>query len=162
MTEKSEPPGLGQLLLRAFRWFEGALFAELRAEGWTDVRPAHSQVFAHLQRGGSRASDLARRAGVSRQAMSELVRELESLGYLEQVPDPANRSARIVRLTPRGVAHVRDARRIVARLEEELTPLLGDRAIAALQELADREPPTPRRASAARPSADRVGGPPPA
>ena len=61
--------------------------------------------------------------------MSELVRELQTLGYVEQVADPHNRSARIVRLTPRGVDHVRAARDIVQRLEIELATSLGPEAL---------------------------------
>ena len=134
--ERAEPdPGLGQLLLRAQRRFDTALLTRLRAAGWDDVRPAHSQVFAHLDRGGSRASELARRAGMTRQAMSELVRELQALGYVEQVDDPANRSARLVRLTPRGVEHVRAARRIVRAMEDELAGTLGQDGLQALRRL---------------------------
>ena len=135
MTRPDPDPGLGQLLLRAHRRFDTALIARLRASGWDDVRPAHSQVFAHLDRGGSRASELARRAGMTRQAMSELVRELQALGYVEQVDDPANRSARLVRLTPRGVEHVRAARRIVRAMEDELAGTLGQDGLQALRRL---------------------------
>ena len=53
---------------------------------------------------GARPTALAQRAGITKQAISQLVRELESRGYLEQAADPTDTRAKIVRLTERGVA----------------------------------------------------------
>ena len=139
MSAEPEPVEVGLMLLRAYRRFESTLISELRAAGWRDVRPAHSQVFAHLDRGGSRASDLARRAAITRQAMSELVRELETLGYVEQAAVPSNRSARLVRLTARGVEHVRAARAVVRRLEADIGATIGAAGLDALRALATGE-----------------------
>jgi DNA-binding MarR family transcriptional regulator len=53
---------------------------------------------------GARPSTLAQRAGITKQAISQLARELEARGYVEQVPDSTDTRAKIVRLTKRGLA----------------------------------------------------------
>src|SRR6476661_9371320 len=62
-------------------------------------KPAHSAVFAQISPEGSRLTDLARGANMSPQAMGELVDELESLGYVERRPHPADRRAKLITLT---------------------------------------------------------------
>lgn len=74
-----------------------AAVKELHQNGFTDVRRHH---FLHISRwmepGGVRPSELALRAGVSRQAISDLVSEMESLGYVRRQPDPSDSRARLV------------------------------------------------------------------
>ena len=62
------------------------------------------QAAALLHENGARPTALAQRAGITKQAISQLVRELEVRGYVEQVPDSTDTRAKIVRLTKRGVA----------------------------------------------------------
>ena len=57
-----------------------------------------------MDEGGTRSTVLAQRAGVTKQAMSQLVRLMERQGYLEQVPDPTDTRAKVVRMTERGEA----------------------------------------------------------
>src|SRR3954465_7333719 len=65
-------------------------------------KPKHSAVFAQLGPDGARLTDLAKRAAITPQAMGELVDELEQLGYVRREPDPADRRAKLVRLTRLG------------------------------------------------------------
>lgn len=116
---------LGQLLLRAFKWFDQGLLDRLHSTGFPELRRSHSLVFAHLDTGGTRISELARRIGVSRQAVHETVGELRRTGLVELVADPTNRSARLVVMTEEGRRSVRAARRIYADLERELASRLG-------------------------------------
>ena len=80
------------------------MMAELASGGFTDVTPAFSSLMPLLDATGARPSTLAQRAGITKQAISQLVRELESRGYVEQVPDSTDTRAKIVRLTKRGAA----------------------------------------------------------
>jgi DNA-binding MarR family transcriptional regulator len=130
----AEPVNLGQLLLRAFRWFDESLVSALHAAGWPEVTRAHSLVFAQLDPAGTRTAEIARRAGVSRQAVHQTVRELQRLGLVELVPDPANRSAKLVVATDRGRQSTRVALAALAALEVELTRRLGRRRVQALRE----------------------------
>jgi DNA-binding MarR family transcriptional regulator len=130
----AEQVNLGQLLLRAFRWFDESLVNALHAAGWPEVTRAHSLVFAQLDATGTRTAEIARRAGVSRQAVHQTVRELQRLGLVELVPDPANRSAKLVLATDRGRQSTQVALATLAALEVELTQRLGERRVQALRE----------------------------
>jgi DNA-binding MarR family transcriptional regulator len=130
----AEQVNLGQLLLRAFRWFDESLVNALHAAGWPEVTRAHSLVFAQLDATGTRTAEIARRAGVSRQAVHQTVRELQRLGLVELVPDPANRSAKLVMATDRGRQSTQVALATLAALEVELTQRLGERRVQTLRE----------------------------
>lgn len=97
-------------------------------------RPAHSNVFAHIDiEGGTRLTELARRANITPQAMGELVDDLERMGYVSRHPDPEDRRAKRIVLTPRGLACVRAAVETIAGIEDTLKALLGESALVALR-----------------------------
>jgi DNA-binding MarR family transcriptional regulator len=95
------------------------------AAGFADVRPAHSVVFRLLAPQGERVTDLAARAGTTKQAMGYLVDYLVRRGYLERLPDPTDGRAHIVRRTERGWAVNRLARDVVAAAQAEWAATLG-------------------------------------
>ncbi len=98
-------------------------------------RPAHSAVFAHIDVvGGTRLTTLATRANITPQAMGELVDNLERLGYVLRQPDPDDRRAKRIVLTPHGVASVVAAVRTIAGIEADLKSLLGAAGLAALHD----------------------------
>ena len=134
-----EQTNLGQLLLRAFRWFDERLIAALHAAGWPELTRAHSLVFAHLDTKGTRTADIARRAGISRQAVHQTVQELQRLGLVRLIPDPTNRSAKLVVPTERGQASIRVAKTTLARLEDELAQRLGRDHVQALRQALEAE-----------------------
>ena len=81
-----------------------AVAARLATRGYTDFPFASASLLWLMEEGGTRSTVLAQRAGVTKQAMSQLVRLMERQGYLEQVPDPADTRAKLVRMTDRGLA----------------------------------------------------------
>jgi DNA-binding MarR family transcriptional regulator len=91
--------------------------ARLHAAGYTDITASHQAVFENIDRDGTRLTTLARRSRMTHQAMGELVHTLERAGYLERWPDPADGRARIIRLTPRGQALVRQALNDIREIE---------------------------------------------
>jgi DNA-binding MarR family transcriptional regulator len=88
-----------------------------------------------LDDGGTRVSVLAERAQMTKQSMAELVAHLERLGYIERVPDPSDRRAKLVRATPRGKQLYTIAREVVAEIEAEWTKRLGKPKMRQLREL---------------------------
>jgi DNA-binding MarR family transcriptional regulator len=133
---------IGRLLLRVQRDFDAELNARLRERGYQDVRLAHSALFAHIDLEGTRSSELAERAGMTKQGMGQLVADLEKKGYVERVEDPADGRAKLVRLTKKGRRHVRDAREIIREIETAYAQGLGDERLetlrAILKDLAPR------------------------
>lgn len=100
ITEKRRT--LGALLRLPYEALQARVYAGLAARGFAEIRPAHSAVFRHIAPGGSRLTDLAARAGMTKQSMAYLVDSLERDGFLSVLPDPADGRARLVRLTARG------------------------------------------------------------
>jgi DNA-binding MarR family transcriptional regulator len=90
-------------------------------------KPSHSAVFAQIGPEGSRLTELARGANMSPQAMGELVDELEELGYVVRRPDPSDRRAKLITLTPRGRECISAGLATIDGLEERISSVLGER-----------------------------------
>jgi DNA-binding MarR family transcriptional regulator len=102
-------------------------------------RPAHSGVFAHIDvEGGTRLTELARRANMTPQAMGELVDDLERMDYVSRRPDPDDRRAKRIVLTSRGVACVEAALETIEEIERELRKMLGKRRLVDLRDTLER------------------------
>jgi len=129
----AENSTLGALLRDPYRLIQRRLYAQLAESGFGDVTPAHSAVFRNLTADGSRISDLAKRAGMTKQSMGYLVETLTRLGYLELRPDPSDGRAKNVFLTPRGEQLVSTLRRLSLRLETQLRRQIGDAPIESLR-----------------------------
>lgn len=124
---------LGRLLLRAARAFGASVSARLQARGHRHVRMSHATLLLNLELGGARIGVLAARAGMTKQAMGQLVRELEQLGYLERRSDPDDRRATLVQLTPVGWRVVLDLQEVISELEAEFQDHIGYTAMRQLQ-----------------------------
>jgi DNA-binding MarR family transcriptional regulator len=98
-------------------------------------KPKHSAVFAQIDPEGSRLTDLALRANITPQAMGELVDELEELGYVTREPDPTDRRAKLIMLTPNGRAAIEAGKQTIVGLEARISEILGDEEHAALREM---------------------------
>ena len=96
------------------------------ARGLTEIQPAHNAVFATLPADGARAADMAARAGVTRQSMGEVIRDMVGLGLLETVPDPADGRAKIVRFTDDGLGFAQQGYEHIIDLERILRDTFGD------------------------------------
>lgn len=107
--------------------------ARLRPD-FPDLRPAHFIVFQMVVQppGGSRLTDLARRARMTKPSMLELVDALERGGYLERVPDPRDRRAKLIRLTAHGAAAYERGFQAVDQLEASWAARLGSDRFALL------------------------------
>jgi len=121
------------LLLLPYRAMETRVFDELTAAGFDDITPAQARVFQRIAPGGSRLTNLAAQAGITKQSAGFLIDQLERTGYVERVPDPADRRARLVRVAERGARSVEASRRIVAQVEAEWTAHLGEHRMAQLR-----------------------------
>ena len=137
-TQKVEPGDgrrhLGVLLRTGWDGFLDELFTRLAAEGFDDLRPAHSPVFQHLERGGTRIGVLAQRARMTNQSMGYLVDALESRGYVERRPDPDDRRAALVVITDRGREQIAAARRLIAEIERGWEERIGSERMKPLRE----------------------------
>ena len=133
--EMGPDPNLGILLRNPYLEFSSQLLDHLRTVGYDDLRPAHLVVFQHIDPAGSRITDLARRAQMTKPSISYLVEQLETRGYLERTDDPSDGRARLVHLTTRGWSQITDALSHIASMEAELATALGPRRMSTLRRL---------------------------
>ena len=96
-------PQLARLLLAAHRALAADLVVELEERGWPDLRASQAALVLNVDRRfGTRLTELARRGGVTKQAMMVVVDDLEVRGLVRRTPDPEDGRAKVVRLTARG------------------------------------------------------------
>lgn len=129
----SEYKNLARLLLERFRWFDQALLSVLQDRLGLNLTSAQSLLFADLSVRGARQSDLARRLGVSRQAVNELVHGLKQQGLVEVVPDRDSGRSKLVRPTALGRKSVHVAIETFAQFETELRSRIGARQVDHLR-----------------------------
>ena len=122
---RARPTNHAVLLREAFVALNDRVIARLADRGHGVVRPAHGAVFQYLDDTGTTVSQLAERAQMTKQAMAELVRHLETHGYVVRVPDPADRRAKLVLPTARGREVVAVAQGLVPELEARIEQVLG-------------------------------------
>lgn len=138
-TAREAPENLAILLREPLRALNEELIERLAEHGHTEVRLPHGNVFQYLDDDGTTVSVLAERAHLTKQAMAQLVAHLEAHGYVERVPDPADRRAKLVRATARGGDVYAIVRGFIAdtdaRLDRALGPAKVRRLRALLEEL---------------------------
>jgi DNA-binding MarR family transcriptional regulator len=131
----NEPPMI-RLLGVAVDAFSTQLNERVAAAGFGDIRPGHGCVFGGLDpENGSRLTDLAERAMMTKQTVGEVTSDLEKLGYVERVPDPEDGRAKLIRLTPKGREAYMTGRRLIDQLEREWAERFGEERVSALREV---------------------------
>ncbi|QRK04308.1 MarR family transcriptional regulator [Archangium violaceum] len=134
--EAAKRASVGQLLLKCARLLDERAVARVNREGEAQarLRPAHTRLVAHIDVEGTRLTELARRLGVTKQAVGQLVEELVQQGTLELAPDPDDKRARRVRFTPRGMGAIAHGLEVLHQLETELARKVGTQRMRALHE----------------------------
>jgi DNA-binding MarR family transcriptional regulator len=123
-----------RLLDAAFDGFREELARRVAETDYSDIRITHGCVFGNIDPEGSRLTDLAERAHMTKQSVGEIVTELGQLGYLERVPDPDDGRAKIIRLTERGRAAQALGRELIDEIEQDWAERFGAERVAALRE----------------------------
>ncbi|WP_408897937.1 hypothetical protein ACJ5H2_02245 [Nocardioides sp. R1-1] len=114
------------LVEKAARVLRADMLESAHRAGFTEVVAAHNAVFATLPPEGARAADMAARAGITRQSMGEVVRDMVRLGMLAMVPDPVDRRAKVVTYTDYGTRVAQAGMDHIVALDRQLREELGD------------------------------------
>jgi len=130
----SRPPMI-RLLNVAADLFADELGDKLAAVGLSDLRPGHGCVFGNIDpENGSRLTELAERANMTKQSVGEVTSDLQELGYVERVADPNDGRAKLIRLTDQGRQAYDIGRRLIDELEQEWGERFGENRVVALRE----------------------------
>jgi DNA-binding MarR family transcriptional regulator len=135
---------LGLLLFIPYRALETRVFDALAAAGYDDFTPAQARIFQRIGPQGTRLTELAEQAQVTKQTAGFLVDQLERAGYVRRTPDPTDARARLIQISPRGHQTIPIAAAAVAEVEAEWTAHLGPtrttqlrQALTSLREITD-------------------------
>jgi len=132
---------LRQRLLRASRFVNTAIVAGLHQRGFTELSSTHTALLSNLDLEGSSLTDVAKRAGMSKQAMGRLADELISLKYVISTRNKDDRRAVKLEFTPAGLKLMNHSFSIMEELENRCAQRLGNNhfknLLTALQDIVD-------------------------
>jgi len=121
------------LLFKCARVLNERAIASLPMSGGKRPRAAHLALFPHIELGkGTRVTELASKLGITKQAVGQLVDDLEGFGMVERTPDPDDGRAKRVCFTEHGESAMLDGLRHLKQVERELSRALGKETVAAL------------------------------
>ncbi|HET6742465.1 MAG TPA: MarR family winged helix-turn-helix transcriptional regulator [Kribbella sp.] len=126
------------LVDRANRALQSDMVRRAHADGHTEVKMAHNAVFGTLHAGGARAADMAARAGITRQSMGEVIRDMVGLDLLEMRSDPNDGRAKVVDYSEHGLAVAGDGFRYLFELDRRLEEEFGEQEYAVVRDVLDR------------------------
>jgi DNA-binding MarR family transcriptional regulator len=125
MADSEQSIPIGMMASRLLRATQLDCLARLNRAGYTDLRMRHLALFEGLPREGARVTTLAAQTGMTKQAMGELIDEIEAGGYIERRGDPADRRARIIEFTAKGQRAYEQALTILGEMERDYAALVG-------------------------------------
>src|SRR5438132_6625144 len=124
---------ISRLLVDAVRALEAEVGPALVDRGATELSPSQARALLLVDRTGTRLTELARRAGVTKQAMMQMIDDLQGIGCVRRTPDPEDARAKVVRLTAKGLRQRARARKALQTVESRLRRRLGPRKFEALR-----------------------------
>ncbi|HEY1331576.1 MAG TPA: MarR family transcriptional regulator [Actinomycetota bacterium] len=125
---------LSRMLLESYRSVEEETVAALADRGELGLSPSQAAALLLVDRSGTRLTELAARAQITKQAMMQVVDDLETAGSVRRVPDPTDARAKVVRLTARGLRQRAEARKAISAVEARTRRRLGARRYDTLRE----------------------------
>jgi DNA-binding MarR family transcriptional regulator len=125
---------IGRRMNEAVRIFESRIVELLREEGHGELTVAHINLTRNLDEDGTRLVELARRAAMTKQSMSELVDQVERTGLIEKRPDPSDGRAKLVCFTLKGLTWLEAFHRSLNIAESEMRRTLGDTMVTLIIE----------------------------
>lgn len=120
-------------LMRAFYWFDEGLQSALKARGWQSISRSQSITLANIALGIRRPADIARNLGISRQAVSKMLQEMEEEGLITIKPDPEDKRASLLGFSNTSTQLRADALDILANLERTIGTRIGARSLKSLR-----------------------------
>jgi DNA-binding MarR family transcriptional regulator len=125
-------PYVGAMLRVVWQWVRDEMYAGVVAAGFDDLSAAHVGLWRYPGLEGVRPSQLAGRAGITKQSVNDLLRYLEGHAYVRRVPDSADGRARVIRLTSKGRRLQQTIYAEAGAAQLRIADILGPRRFAQL------------------------------
>jgi DNA-binding MarR family transcriptional regulator len=126
---------LGRQLLMLERHFTGQALTLMQQRGITDINLGHFSVLPFIDDKGVRATAIAQRSGISKQAVGKTLDDLKAKGYLVSLSDPKDKRASLVRLNDQGINMMKLALTATKEVEAHWCELVGDKSVKAFKSL---------------------------
>lgn len=128
--ENAKKASVLQLLFKCARLANEQALEQLKVStGNQTLRQAHTSLFPYIDFEGTRLTTIADKLGISKQAVSQLVNELEAMGMVERISDPSDGRAKLVRFGAQGQARMLSGLGVLQALAGELEAELGKKAM---------------------------------
>jgi DNA-binding MarR family transcriptional regulator len=128
---------LTSLMTNAQRWLAAA--EQSSARRGAGLAPAQALVFTHLDSGGTRPAEIARRAGISRQAVGQTIAQMRAQGLVKLAADPSNRRARLVQPTAKGRKALERSSGSASSAEKVLSRRIGAARVKSLRDALEQD-----------------------
>jgi DNA-binding MarR family transcriptional regulator len=122
-------------LLYAYYWMDEGMQNHMRAAGIPPLSRTQSMIMTNVADGITRPSELARNLGISRQAVHQLIADMEKRNLVEMLPDPSDARAKIIRFSHRGMSIGEVALRATQNMEATLKKRLGQKSLQELRRI---------------------------
>ncbi len=132
-SDDQPPEVLMRGLLRAYYWMDESLQNGLQRAGYKPRTRTQTMILIHISNGVTRAAELARALGVSRQAIQQQINDLESDELVTQIPDPTDKRANRIVFSEKGAALINQALETLRGAEQTLAMRLGYDSVSALR-----------------------------
>lgn len=126
---------LGRLLNRSYRFMSEVASEFLRGKEYTDFRVGHIMALVHIDIEGVTVNTLALRAGITKQGMSKVIKELSDSGYVIVEKHPSDARSVIVKLTERGYDALLEWKRCTEFIDNKFTEVLGTERLEQLKDI---------------------------
>jgi DNA-binding MarR family transcriptional regulator len=126
---------LGRLLNKSYRYMSEVATDFLKEKGYTDFRVGHIVALVHIEFEGDTVNTLALRAGITKQGMSKIVKELADGGYVISEKHPSDARAVMVKLTDRGYEALTHWKACTEHIDRKFTEILGSERLEQVKDI---------------------------
>ena len=130
--QSSRRYGIGRLLLLARRDFLLRLAGKMHMDGDMVIQ-ARGRLLPYIDIEGTRSAELAKRIGVTKQAVARMVKELEEDGLLTREGDEADGRAQLVKFTESGLRYLKRMHAVITQIESDYERLVGKESMGAVR-----------------------------
>lgn len=125
---------LGRRLYGLYRIYDSMVLEALHAAGFTDIRPVHTDIVRTVDVAGTRLTDVAANCNITKQAASQVVKELVELGYMSLLTVPHDTRVRMVVFTERGMSLILELGEIFIQIDRRLAEVIGEDKLKGFRE----------------------------